>query len=328
MVAGLEQPDQRARSASAAGTSPRPRADQRPVNTVFQSYALFPHLDVLDNVAFGLRRRSVPRRRRRRSTAALDLVELGAPRPTASPAQLSGGQQQRVALARALVNQPGRAAAGRAARRPGHQAAPADAGRAQADPDRGRPDLRARHPRPGGGHDHGRHRRRDERRPDRADGRRRRELYELPRTAFVANFLGQSNLVAGDGRRRTAATPSSSMPPAAGWPCPRTAPAVTRPARSLVGIRPEKLRLTAARQDAAGRCGQRAAPARSRIPRFTGVSTRVPGARCPGSASSAFSPRTTAGSWPSPGDGVRAQLGPGARLRPAPKTRSDASGRR
>ena len=87
------------------------------------------------------------------------------------PAQLSGGQQQRVALARALINQPRGAAARRAARRPRPQAAPRDADRAQAHPDRGRPHLRPRHPRPGGGHDHGRHHRGDERGRDRADGR-------------------------------------------------------------------------------------------------------------------------------------------------------------
>jgi spermidine/putrescine transport system ATP-binding protein len=77
---------------------------ERPVNTVFQNYALFPHMSVLENVAFGLRQRKVsdplPK-----ATDALKLVELehlGDRRPT----QLSGGQQQRVALARALVNRP------------------------------------------------------------------------------------------------------------------------------------------------------------------------------------------------------------------------------
>ncbi len=80
------------------------RAYQRPVNTVFQSYALFPHLDVGENVAFGLRR-SGAKQAEERSMAALDLVEL---RHLArrKPSQLSGGQQQRVALARAIVNNP------------------------------------------------------------------------------------------------------------------------------------------------------------------------------------------------------------------------------
>jgi spermidine/putrescine transport system ATP-binding protein len=79
---------------------------QRDVNTVFQSYALFPHLDVFENVAFGLRRKKVPNDEvERRVTEALDLVDLeGFERRT--PPQMSGGQQQRVALARALVNHP------------------------------------------------------------------------------------------------------------------------------------------------------------------------------------------------------------------------------
>jgi spermidine/putrescine transport system ATP-binding protein len=80
--------------------------ERRPVNMVFQSYALFPHLCVFDNVAFGLRRRRVPDDEvRRRVGAALELVRLtGYDRR--GPSELSGGQQQRVALARALVCEP------------------------------------------------------------------------------------------------------------------------------------------------------------------------------------------------------------------------------
>jgi spermidine/putrescine transport system ATP-binding protein len=80
--------------------------ERRPVNMVFQSYALFPHLSVFDNVAFGLRRRKVPDSDvRRRAGAALELVRLtGYDRR--GPGELSGGQQQRVALARALVCEP------------------------------------------------------------------------------------------------------------------------------------------------------------------------------------------------------------------------------
>jgi spermidine/putrescine transport system ATP-binding protein len=103
MVAGLEDPT--------AGTIAlgeqditRLRPYRRPVNTVFQSYALFPHLDVFENVAFGLRRR------RSDDIAGkvaqmLALVELSG-YERRRPAQLSGGQQQRVALARALINRP------------------------------------------------------------------------------------------------------------------------------------------------------------------------------------------------------------------------------
>jgi spermidine/putrescine transport system ATP-binding protein len=80
--------------------------DKRPVNMVFQSYALFPHLNVRDNVAFGLRRHGVKGPELRRRTAeALELVHLGE-YGKRKPNELSGGQQQRVALARALVNRP------------------------------------------------------------------------------------------------------------------------------------------------------------------------------------------------------------------------------
>src|ERR1700741_5335656 len=80
--------------------------DKRPVNMVFQNYALFPHLDVAGNIAFGLHRRSVEKSEiKRRVAEALDLVHLTGYEKR-KPNQLSGGQQQRVALARALVNRP------------------------------------------------------------------------------------------------------------------------------------------------------------------------------------------------------------------------------
>jgi spermidine/putrescine transport system ATP-binding protein len=80
--------------------------DKRPVNMVFQQYALFPHLDVGGNIAFGLKRKGVEREDiKRRVGEALDLVRLGG-YERRKPSQLSGGQQQRVALARALVNRP------------------------------------------------------------------------------------------------------------------------------------------------------------------------------------------------------------------------------
>jgi len=103
MVAGLEVPT--SGTITLAGQDiTRLKPYQRPVNTVFQSYALFPHLDIFENVAFGLRRRKA------KDVDAtvremLDLVELGS-QARKRPSQLSGGQQQRVALARALVNNP------------------------------------------------------------------------------------------------------------------------------------------------------------------------------------------------------------------------------
>ena len=79
---------------------------KRDVNTVFQSYALFEHLDVAGNVGFGLRRKGLPKDEIRRKVGeALELVQLGE-RAKARPRELSGGQKQRVALARALVNRP------------------------------------------------------------------------------------------------------------------------------------------------------------------------------------------------------------------------------
>jgi len=79
---------------------------RRPVNTVFQNYALFPHMTVYENVAFGLQMRKVPKDEiRRRVLEALEMVRLPG-MENRKPDQLSGGQQQRVALARALVNRP------------------------------------------------------------------------------------------------------------------------------------------------------------------------------------------------------------------------------
>jgi spermidine/putrescine transport system ATP-binding protein len=80
--------------------------NHRDVNMVFQSYALFPHMSVFDNVAFGLRRKAVDRSQTaRRVNEMLDLVQLDG-KSERRPRELSGGQQQRVALARALVNRP------------------------------------------------------------------------------------------------------------------------------------------------------------------------------------------------------------------------------
>jgi spermidine/putrescine transport system ATP-binding protein len=105
MVAGFEEPDegQILLDGSNVGGLPPFR---RPTNTVFQSYALFPHLSVEENVGFGLRRKGVPKDEvHRRVADELELVGLSA-EAKRKPRQLSGGQQQRVALARALVNRP------------------------------------------------------------------------------------------------------------------------------------------------------------------------------------------------------------------------------
>ncbi|MCZ3388383.1 MAG: ABC transporter ATP-binding protein [Actinomycetia bacterium] len=103
MVAGLEEPSEgRIIIGSEDVTHLKPY--KRPVNTVFQSYALFPHLDIFENVAFGLRR-SKRKDVRNEVEAMLELVELST-YARRKPTQLSGGQQQRVAVARALINKP------------------------------------------------------------------------------------------------------------------------------------------------------------------------------------------------------------------------------
>ncbi|MGW2510575.1 ABC transporter ATP-binding protein [Streptomyces scopuliridis] len=103
MIAGLEEPTTGTVFLGDKDVTGLPPY-KRPVNTVFQSYALFPHLDIYENVAFGLRRRGI-KSVRKQVGEMLDLVQLGdfAKR---KPHQLSGGQQQRVAVARALINHP------------------------------------------------------------------------------------------------------------------------------------------------------------------------------------------------------------------------------
>jgi spermidine/putrescine transport system ATP-binding protein len=105
MIGGFEEPTSGQIMLGDRDVASQP-AYKRDVNTVFQSYALFPHLSSFENVAFGLRRRKVKGDEVRRRTAdALELVGL-AGMEKRKPSQMSGGQQQRVALARALVNRP------------------------------------------------------------------------------------------------------------------------------------------------------------------------------------------------------------------------------
>ena len=106
LIAGFEQPtagEIGIHGRSMAGVPPY----ERDVNTVFQDYALFPHMSVAENVAYGPMIRRVPKEeRRRRAEEMLEMVALGG-LGERRPAQLSGGQRQRVALARALINHPG-----------------------------------------------------------------------------------------------------------------------------------------------------------------------------------------------------------------------------
>jgi spermidine/putrescine transport system ATP-binding protein len=220
---------------------------RRDVNTVFQSYALFPHLDVERNVAFGLERKKISKADvRRRVGEALELVQLGG-LGSRKPGHLSGGQQQRVALARALVNRP----------------------RALLlDEPLGALDLRLRkqlqielkriQQEIGITFVHVTHDQEeamtmadtiavmDHGRIEQAGSAA--ELYERPRTAFVANFLGVSNLV--DARLRATegdlATVETHDGAALRVPAGRIGPLGTDAVQ--VGVRPEKVTLVAAGQ--------------------------------------------------------------------------------
>ena len=105
IIAGLELADEGVIRIAGQAVDHLP-ANRRPVNTVFQSYALFPHLTVWENIAFGLRARRVEgTAMKKRVDEAMQMVQIE-PLAQRLPAQLSGGQKQRVALARALVNEP------------------------------------------------------------------------------------------------------------------------------------------------------------------------------------------------------------------------------
>lgn len=105
MVAGFEQPTDGKIFVGGVDMAEK-EPYERDVNTVFQSYALFPHMSVFGNIAYGLRMKRIPKKEiRKRVMDILDLVQLGG-FERRMPAQLSGGQKQRVAIARALINRP------------------------------------------------------------------------------------------------------------------------------------------------------------------------------------------------------------------------------
>jgi spermidine/putrescine transport system ATP-binding protein len=236
MIGGFEEPTSgriELRGSDVSGLPPY----KRDVNTVFQSYALFPHLTIFENVAFGLRRRKVRGGElRTRVVEALELVGL-AGLERRKPRQLSGGQQQRIALARALVNRPRvllldeplgaldlklRKEMQLELKRIQHEVGITfvhvthDQEEAMTMADRivimngghieqlGTPS----------------------------------ELYEQPRTAFVASFLGVSNLLSGtvSGSDRVRLGDSTEVEVAPGCLEGRTGPV-------RIGVRPEKLRL-------------------------------------------------------------------------------------
>ena len=158
LIAGFEQPTEghiEIFGETAEGVPPY----KRNVNTVFQDYALFPHMTVGENVAYGLMIKGVPRAEREaRARDALAMVKL-AGYEDRRPSQLSGGQRQRVALARALVNGPKVLLLDEPLGALDLEAQRADAGRAEGAAEKARHHLRLRHPRSGRGAFDGRSRR-------------------------------------------------------------------------------------------------------------------------------------------------------------------------
>jgi spermidine/putrescine transport system ATP-binding protein len=241
---------------------------RRDVNTVFQSYALFPHLSVERNVAFGLERKKVDKAEaKRRVGEALEMVQLGS-LAKRRPGQLSGGQQQRVALARALVNRP----------------------RALLlDEPLGALDLRLRkqlqlelkriQQEVGVTFVHVTHDQEEamsmadtiavmnKGKIEQAGGAE--ELYERPRTEFVANFLGISNLVDGKVLERGAEMATvETRDGTVHVPCARMDEAPGDAVR--IGVRPEKVELVPAADGAPA--GRNALRGTITVASFLGVS--------------------------------------------------------
>ncbi|CAL9308489.1 ABC transporter ATP-binding protein [Streptomyces sp. SudanB25_2051] len=269
MIAGLEEPTTGSVLLGDRDVTDLP-PHKRPVNTVFQSYALFPHLDVHENVAFGLRRRGV-KSVKRQVDAMLDLVQLG-DKARHRPHQLSGGQQQRVAVARALINHPRVLLL---------------------DEPLGALDLKLRRQMQlelkriqtevGITFVHVTHD--QEEAMTMADtvavmnaGRVEQlgapaDLYDNPRTTFVANFLGTSNLI----EARVTETGTDVVVTAGDGPLRLPAERCATPARAgerlLVGIRPEKITLAHADDADAIPAGRNRVAGRIAATSFIGVST-------------------------------------------------------
>jgi len=274
LVAGLEEPTE-GKILIGGHDVTSTKAYQRPVNTVFQSYALFPHMSILDNVMFGLKRRKIADAEGL-AREALNLVELGHV-ATRRPSQLSGGQQQRVALARAVVNRPALLLL---------------------DEPLGALDLKLRRQMQLELKDiqsdvgltflHVTHD--QEEAMTMADtvavmnlGRIEQmgapeELYESPKTAFVATFLGQSNLFPGT---VSGSTPSVITVAAKGYELRVSLDrAVVHRGSVTVGVRPEKVALHLEKPEADSDRTQ-VGPGRVTDASFSGVSTQylvsVPG---------------------------------------------------
>ncbi|MFG2644617.1 ABC transporter ATP-binding protein [Streptomyces sp. NPDC048370] len=271
MIAGLEDPTTGSVFLGDTDVTALPPY-KRPVNTVFQSYALFPHMDITENIAFGLRRRGI-KSVKKQVDDMLELVQLG-DKARHKPHQLSGGQQQRVAVARALINHP--------------QVLLLDEPLGALDLKLRRQmqlELKRIQTEVGITFVHVTHD--QEEAMTMADqvavmngGRVEQlgapaDLYENPRTTFVANFLGTSNLIEAE----VVETGGSDLVVTAGGgklrlPGDRCSATVRTGGKVLVGVRPEKISL--AHADDAGRIADGRNKVTGRIvdSSFIGVSTQ------------------------------------------------------
>jgi spermidine/putrescine transport system ATP-binding protein len=299
MIGGFESPSEGVIRLDGRDVTDLP-AYKRDVNTVFQSYGLFPHLNVFENVAFGLRRKSVGGAEvTRRVGEALALVSLGA-FSKRRPAQLSGGQQQRVALARALVNHP--------------QVLLLDEPLGALDLKlRKQMQLELKRIQDEVGitfifvtHDQEEAMTISDRIAVMNKGKieqlgRPEDVYERPATQFVAEFLGASNLIDGTYRGDDAAWGTVELGEGSTIRIPRVAgPVAGSPVR--VGVRPEKLHVYAAGGDVPSDHNSMAATMRSAV--FVGVSYQYFFDASGGRQLSAFDRNSGRGAIASPGDRV------------------------
>ncbi|MFD9079163.1 ABC transporter ATP-binding protein [Streptomyces erythrochromogenes] len=270
MIAGLEEP-----STGTVHLGDREVTDlppyKRPVNTVFQSYALFPHLSIFENIAFGLRRRGI-KSVKKQVDDMLELVQLGqfAQR---KPHQLSGGQQQRVAVARALINHP--------------QVLLLDEPLGALDLKLRRQmqlELKRIQTEVGITFVHVTHD--QEEAMTMADtvavmngGRVEQlgapaDLYENPRTTFVANFLGTSNLIEASVESAGSDVVVSASGATLRLPAARCSTTPRAGGKLLVGVRPEKVSLVPAEEENAIATGRNRITGRIAASSFIGVSTQ------------------------------------------------------
>lgn len=271
MIAGLEEPSTGTVSLGDREVTHLPPY-KRPVNTVFQSYALFPHLDVSENIAFGLRRRGI-KSVKKQVDDMLELVQLGQ-FARRKPHQLSGGQQQRVAVARALINHP--------------QVLLLDEPLGALDLKLRRQmqlELKRIQTEVGITFVHVTHD--QEEAMTMADtvavmngGRVEQlgapaDLYENPKTTFVANFLGTSNLIEAEVLEAGA---SDVVVSSAGTklrvPAARCSTTPRAGGKLLVGVRPEKISLVHADAEDTVEAGRNKVAGKIAASSFIGVSTQ------------------------------------------------------